>query len=88
MRDTRLEVKALALAIGIVFGVFTFIIAIVAITTGVGLNYLNQVGVFHPGWSPSLLGVCIMTFWMFVYGLIGGALVAVIYNFFTMKSGK
>lgn len=78
----RLDVKALALALGIVFGIFTLAIGLVAVLTGVGLSVLNLVGGLHPGYSPTVLGVFIMAFWMFLYGLIGGGLFTVIYNYF------
>lgn len=77
----QLNVKALALASGIVIGAFTFVIAHIAVITGTGLAYMNLVGGFHPGYSPTWLGACIMTFWMFIYGLIGGAALAFIYNY-------
>ncbi|MFA4826155.1 MAG: hypothetical protein WC593_13465 [Methanoregula sp.] len=79
----QFSVKALALASGIVIGAFTFVIAHVVVITGTGLAWVSLAGPLHPGWSPSWFGACIMTFWMFVYGLIGGAAVAYIYNYFT-----
>lgn len=78
----QLNVKALALASGIVIGAFTFVIAHVAVVTGTGLAFMNLVGPLHPGYSPTWFGACIMTFWMFLYGLIGGAALAYIYNYF------
>lgn len=78
----RLDVKALALALGIVFGIFSLALGLVAVLTGVGLSFLNLMGDLHPGYSPTVLGVVIMAFWMFVYGLIGGGLFTVIYNIF------
>ena len=78
----RLDVKAAALALGIVFGLFSLALGLIAVVTGMGLNYLNLVGGLHPGYAPTVLGVCIMAFWMFVYGLLGGGLFTVIYNYF------
>lgn len=78
----QLNVKALALASGIVIGAFTFVIAHVAVITGIGFAYINLAGGFHPGYSPTWFGACIMTFWMFIYGLVGGAALAFIYNYF------
>ncbi|MEN6396497.1 MAG: hypothetical protein ABFC78_08450 [Methanoregula sp.] len=78
----QLNVKALALSSGIVIGGFTFVIAHVAVITGTGLAYVNLVGSFHLGWSQTWFGACIMTFWMFFYGLVGGAALAYIYNYF------
>ena len=85
----RLDGKALALATGIVFAAFSFVIAVTAVLTGVGREYLELVGGLHPGYTgPTFLGACIQTFWMFVYGLIGGGLLAAIYNYFAMDKGK
>ncbi len=77
----RFEVNALAIATGIVLALFTFIITMSAILSEKGLDYLSLVGELYPGWSPTLFGVCIMTFWMFMAGLFGGALIAILYNF-------
>jgi hypothetical protein len=78
----RLDVKAAALALGIVFGIFSLALGLVAVLTGAGLGYLNLVGSLHPGYSPSVPGAFVMAFWMFVYGLVGGGLFTVIYNYF------
>lgn len=79
--DMRLEINALAIATGIVFALFTFIITMGAVLSGKGLDYINLLGNLYPGWSPTIFGVCIMTFWMFMAGLFGGALIAILYNF-------
>lgn len=79
--NMRFEVNALAIATGIVLALFTFIITMSAILSGKGLDYLSLVSELYPGWSPTLFGVCIMTFWMFMAGLFGGALIAILYNF-------
>jgi len=84
-QDMQLNVKALALASGIVIGAFTFVTAHVAVITGIGLTYVNLTGALHPGYSPTWFGACVMTFWMFVYGLIGGAALAYIYNYFAKE---
>ncbi|MFA4876423.1 MAG: hypothetical protein WC586_03345 [Methanoregula sp.] len=83
----QISVKALALASGIVSGAFTFVIAHVAVVTGTGLGWVSLAGPLHPGWSPTWFGACIMTIWMFIYGLIGGAALACIYNFFEKRWG-
>jgi len=79
--DMRLGVNAYALANGIVFTLFMFIITMGAVLSGNRLDSINLLGDLYPGWSPTLLGVCIMTFWMFMAGLFGGALIAILYNF-------
>jgi hypothetical protein len=80
--NMELNVKALAVATGIVFGIFSLIVGEAAVLTGVGLDYISITGPLHPGYSPTPLGAVILAFWMFVYGLIGGGLLAYIYNYF------
>ena len=78
----QLNVKALALASGIVIGAFSLVVSEAAVLTGIGLDYVSITGPLHPGYSPTPLGAVILAFWMFIYGLIGGALLAYIYNYF------
>lgn len=78
----KLNVKALALASGIVIGVFSFIAAEIAVFTGIGLDYVALTGPLHPGFSPTPLGAVILAIWMFIYGFIGGGALAYIYNYF------
>lgn len=78
----QLNVKALALASGIVIGALSFIAAEVAVFTGTGLDYVMLTGPLHPGFSPTPLGAVILAIWMFIYGFIGGAALAYIYNYF------
>jgi len=84
----KLNVKALSLASGIVIGVYSFVVSEAAVFTGVGLEYVSITGPLHPGYSPTPLGALILAFWMFIYGLISGALFAAIYNFFEMEDKK
>ncbi len=76
----KLDLIAFALALGIVFALFTFVIAMVATLTGTALYFMSLVGELALGSSPTFLGACIAAGWMFAYGLIAGGLIAVIYN--------
>ncbi|HMA05781.1 MAG TPA: hypothetical protein VKO45_07625 [Methanomicrobiales archaeon] len=78
----KLNVKALSIASGIVIGLASLFVGEAAVFTGIGLDYVNIAGPLHPGYSPTPLGALIMAIWMFIYGLIGGALIAAIYNRF------
>jgi hypothetical protein len=84
----KLNVKALSIASGIVIGLASLVVGEAAVLTGVGLDYVNITGPLHPGYSPTPLGALVMAIWMFIYGLIGGALVAVIYNHFAGTGEK
>lgn len=84
--NLTLDVKALALSAGILSGLCSFIIGIISVWSGVGLEFLNLVGWLHPGYSPTYFGIVIMTAWMFIYGLIGGAFFAFMYNLFAKNN--
>jgi hypothetical protein len=84
----KLNVKALSIASGMVIGLASLVVGEAAVFTGVGLDYVNITGPLHPGYSPTPVGALVMAIWMFIYGLIGGALVAVIYNHFAGNGGK
>ncbi|HPH34205.1 MAG TPA: hypothetical protein PLU94_01815 [Methanoregulaceae archaeon] len=63
-----LGINALAIVTGIVISLITFLIAAAGVLSGKGLDYLNLVGELYPRWSPTILGACIMAFWMFLTG--------------------
>ena len=84
----KLNVKALSLASGIVVGAYSFVVAEAAVFTGAGLEYVSITGPLHPGYSPTPLGALILSVWMFIYGLIGGAMIAAIYNHFEREEKK
>jgi len=84
----KLNVKALSIALGIVIGLASLVVGEAAVFTGVGLDYVNIAGPLHPGYSPTPIGALIMAIWMFIYGLIGGALIAAIYNYFEREEKK
>jgi hypothetical protein len=81
----KLDVKAFALASGIVSGVSTLVVALFAVITGQGLQYFEILAPFHPGYTPTILGAVVGSIWMVIYGLIVGALLAYIYNYFAKE---
>lgn len=84
----KLNVKAFSIALGIVIGLASLVVGEAAVFTGVGLDYVDITGPLHPGYSPTPLGALIMAIWMLFYGLIGGALIAAIYNNFAGDTEK
>ena len=60
----KLSVKALSIATGIVIGLASLVVGEAAVSTGVGLDYVNIAGALHPGYSPTPLGAFIMAIWM------------------------
>lgn len=81
----KLDVKAFALASGISSGISSLIVALYAVLTGRGLQFMEMLTPFHPGYTPTILGAVISAIWMLVYGLIVGALFAYIYNSFAKE---
>jgi len=82
----KLDVKAFALATGIVSGISNLVMALFAIFTGQGLQFFEILAPFHPGYTPTVLGAVFGSVWMVIYGLIIGALLAYTYNYFAKDS--
>ncbi len=81
----KLDVKAFTLASGIASGIVSLLISLFSVLTGRGLQFLEIIAAFHPGYTPTVLGAVISAIWMLVYGLIVGALFAYIYNSFAKE---
>ena len=78
----KLDVKAFALAIGIVWSVAMFILGIMAMVCGWGAKFVEILSLLYIGYSPTLLGSIIGAVWGFVDAGIGAAVVAWLYNKF------
>ncbi|MDD1752749.1 MAG: hypothetical protein LUQ38_06640 [Methanotrichaceae archaeon] len=78
----KLDVKAFALAGGIVSWIVSLLMALFVVFSGQGSRYFEMIAAFHPGYSPTVLGAVIASIWMLIYGLIVGALFAYVYNHF------
>lgn len=81
----KLNVKAFTLASGIATGIVSLLVALFAILTGRGLEFMEIIAPFHPGYTPTILGAVVSSIWMLIYGLIVGALFAYIYNSFVRE---
>lgn len=81
----KLDVKAFALASGVVSGIISLVVALFVVLTERGLKFLEMVAAFHPGYTPTVLGAVISAIWMLIYGLIVGALFAYVYNSFAKE---
>ncbi len=79
----KLEPKALGLSLGVVFGVAFFILAILAMTIGWGSYAIEVVSSWYVGYEATLIGACIGLVWGFCDGLIGGYIIAKLYNKFS-----
>ena len=76
----RLNVKAFALTTAILSGAGSFLLTLLSVSTGFAREFFEIIAPFHPGYSHTFLGALISAFWMFIYGLIAGALFSSIYN--------
>ncbi|MDY9928005.1 hypothetical protein [Methanosarcina sp.] len=81
----KLDVKAFTLASGTASGISSLVVVLFAVLTGRGLQFLEIIAAFHPGYTPTVLGAVISAIWMLIYGLIVGALFAYVYNSFAKK---
>ncbi len=73
--------KAFALAMAILSGGASFILTVLSVFTGWAREFFELIAPFHPGYTHTLLGALISAFWMFIYGLVAGALFSSVYNF-------
>jgi hypothetical protein len=53
---------------------------IFSVLTGWAREFFELIAPFHPGYTHTLSGALISTFWMFVYGYVVGAVFVLIYN--------
>lgn len=83
MKD--LSPKGLGLALGVLWGVALALLTMVSLLTGTGYGQeaLGLIGGIYPGYAVSWVGVVLGLVYGFVDGLIGGALIAWLYNKFT-----
>lgn len=81
----KLDVKAFTLASGIISGIVSLVLALFVVLTGRGLQFMEIIAPFHPGYTPTVLGAVITAIWMLIYGLIVGALFTYVYNNFAKE---
>jgi len=76
----KLNLKAFALTAAIMAGSLSLILNVLSVITGFAREFFELIAPFHPGYTHTLLGAFISTFWMFIYGYVVGALFVLIYN--------
>jgi hypothetical protein len=79
-RGNKLEVRKLALSIGIVAAISMFLLGFSAGIFGFGNEWVALIGTLYKGYNPSLVGSLLGAVYGFIDGAIGGALIAWIYN--------
>lgn len=78
----KLNVKALALSVGVVWGLAILVITFWFLIFGHQGNTLIKLANIYLGYSISWYGAFIGFIWGFIDGAIGGALIAYFYNLF------
>lgn len=81
----RLNAKALGLALGILWGLSVFLATAWIVFIGGPGDTLDTLGAFYIGYDVSWTGAVVGLGYGFVDGLIGGLLLAWIYNAFLPK---
>jgi hypothetical protein len=78
----KINIKALALSIGIVWGLAVFLLTVWFLVIGSQGQLLSKLGTVYLGYSVSWIGAFIGFVYGFIDGLIFGALVGFLYNKF------
>jgi hypothetical protein len=76
----KLNVKALALSLGIVWGAAVFVMGLINIFCDYGASFVNFLSLVYINYEPTILGSNIGGIWGFVDAGIGGAILAWLYN--------
>lgn len=84
----KLNVVALALAGGLMWGVVLFLFTLTATATGYGREFVDLVVSVYPGFSISYIGAFIGLIYGFVDAFVGFAVLAWLYNRFAAISDK
>ena len=78
----KINTKALALSMGIVWGLVVFLLTIWFLVMGYNGVLLAKLGSVYLGYSVSWIGAFVGLIYGFIDGLIGGALLGYLYNKF------
>ncbi len=79
--SNKLSVCNLGMSLGIVWGLYMFIVAMLSMTIGMGTPFVEIFSYVYYGFAATLIGSVIGLAWGFVHGFIFGALLAFFYNF-------
>ena len=81
----KLDIKNLGLTLGILTGLYFFLIALSANLFSYGNLIVTTLSSIYIGYSASLIGSIIGLIYGFIDGFIFGALIALIYNALTKE---
>jgi hypothetical protein len=79
----KLAVMPLGLAIGLLWGLSVLVTGLITtLHGGWGVDFVTAMGSMYIGYDNTIAGSVIGGIWGFVDGFIGGALIALFYNWF------
>lgn len=78
----KINIKALALSMGITWGLVVFLLTVWFLVMGYNGTFLAKLGSFYFGYSVSWFGSVIGFAYGFVDGILGGMLIGYLYNKF------
>ena len=76
----KLNVKALGLTLGIVWGGGMLLLGLMTLFFNWGTAVVTLIGTVYIGYSVTLVGILVGTIWGFCDGAICGVLIAWVYN--------
>ena len=85
MTYSRLNGKALGLALGIIWGASMMLMAWASLCFHYGHTFVESIGTLYVGYNSSIVGGLIGLVWGFIDLFIFGWLVAALYNVFTKQ---
>jgi len=88
MNKCRISPLAFGLSLGVVWGASVFIMGLLAHFYEYGTAFVTAVGVVYMGYEPSIMGSAIGAIFGFIDALVGGALIAWLYNCFARCCNK
>ena len=78
----KLDVKALGLSLGIIWGASVALMGFICMFSGWGCSFVSALGNFYIGYKPTFLGCIIGGIFGFLDMGIGGVIIAWLYNKF------
>lgn len=82
----KLNVKAFALAAGILWAIGAFLLALMALWLDWGTEFVDLIGSGYVGYEASVVGAFTGAVWGFVDAAVGCAIFAWLYNLLVDKS--
>ena len=79
----KMNVKAFALALGVLWSVSVLLMGLLAMVCSWALPFVDAVSVIYRGYTATVVGSVIGAVWAFFDGFIGGFFFAWLYNKFS-----